>query len=212
MTAPPRPGSDEPCPHCGARAGVVPDGPLGQRCALCGGPRIVVEPAVPRPGSERALLAEARTARMKRAAWGVGAGIATVFAAVMGLVTVIAGSLFDFGALGWTIATVMTLGPALLAGFGWRRVSGLTHDAADKLHLAEERVATEILQIRGSVEATELARMMRVSEDRAYELLAHGEVAGMLSNDRAPDRKMRVDDALLDDEDEEEALLRRQQR
>jgi hypothetical protein len=188
-------GSDEPCPHCGTRSGVLPDAPTGHRCAMCGGPRVVVEPAVDRPRGEKTLLMQARATRMRRAAWGVGAGVATAFAAFAALVTLVLAGFFDLGALGWTALSVLTLLPAFIAGFGWKRVAGLSNEAREQVRAAEEQVAAELLEAsNGRLQAGDLARIMHVSEERAIDLLAHGEVAGVLSESlgAAPAARLRV--------------------
>jgi hypothetical protein len=81
-------------------------------------------------------------------------------------------------------------------------VARLSAQARGDLRRAEEVVAGELLQARGDLSAADLSRMMHVTEDRAFELMAHGEVMGFLSAaDAPPQQRLRVDDSLPDTED-----------
>jgi hypothetical protein len=189
--------------------------PSGRRyhCVLCGGPRIVVTPPVSRPMGELPHLRAAKASRSRRGAWALGAGLATAMAIIGGVIALVFGGIFDLGTVGRTILAVGALGPALLAGFGWRRVSILSSEMDRALDRAEETAASEFLQARpGRVDATALAAAMHVTEERAYELMAHAEVAGVLQEPRLQPPRMRVDDSGYTDAKEPEAAHLRHRR
>jgi hypothetical protein len=182
------------CPHCNAFAALQPDNG-GYRCALCGGPRILVETDVPRPGGEAPLLREARRLGVHRIAWAVGSSIATAAAVISALIALGIAALFGVGATGALALGVLALMPLVFALYGWKKVGALSRQSAAKLDEARVAVAREVIAAHaGRIEPRALSQILRVPEDSAIQLIAEAQVEQLLQPEPVPaGRRVRVD-------------------
>ncbi len=162
------------CPHCRAVADVEEHAKLRFRCRVCGGPRVPLDdPEVVRTGRERPLLAQAERARMRAAAWKVGAGSVGAFGAFSLLIALIVLGIASPGLIA-TLATLLVVSvPFVFAVLAWRRATRQSADIDRSLDDAWTLVASDLMRQRGSeATAADLARAMRVSEAQAELILA----------------------------------------
>ena len=188
------PTTSERCPHCNAFAALQRDNG-GFRCALCGGPRILVETDVSRPGGEAPLLREARRLGAHRIAWAVGSSIATAVAAISALIALGIAALIGVGATGALALGVIALMPVFIALYGWKKVGTLSRQSAAKLDEARVAVAREVIAAHdGRIDPRTLSQILHVPEDTAIQLIAEAQVEQLLQPEPLPaGRRVRVD-------------------
>ena len=162
------------CPHCRSVADVEPHDTLRFRCRVCGGPRVPLEdPEVTRTGRELPLLAQAQRARMRSAAWKVGAASAGGFGLLSLLVALIVLGIASPGFIAILATLVLVSAPLLLAVLAWRQAGKSKKDVERALDDAWALVASDLMRQRGAeLTAGELARSMRITEEQAELLLA----------------------------------------
>jgi hypothetical protein len=180
--------ADQTCPHCGVQAGVEEDGDEF-RCLVCGGPRIVIDVEIERPGGDTPHLQEAKRLKRSSAFWAIGGtalgGVTAVSAATALLFYLLAnpGLVASAG-----LAIVVAI-PLMLSLYAWSKAKSLTGQVQSELANARRIAVSEVLTARPGIEAPELSKIFRTSEDAALQLIAEAQVDSML---RAPEPRYRV--------------------
>jgi hypothetical protein len=191
-------GAGDPCPFCGGTAGITPDGDA-YVCLVCGSPRVLVDAAVPRRGAEKPLLERAKRFRNRRAAWGVGAGVAAAFGGIALVLGAVAALFVHFGPVGFVVFAAFALCPLALSAIGFRYAARAGSEARAALEEARVAVAKDLYRARGGViRAEELARILRVPADQAEVLLARAQVEGFLDGSEPVEAngRFRIEDSL----------------
>jgi hypothetical protein len=197
----PRLGAGDPCPACGSRAGTVA-GETGYACAICGCPRIVVDPPVPREGREGPLLVEAKKLAESRVGWGVAGAAGAVGTLVAAAGAGLLSMLGDFGVLGQSVLGLAVVAPFVVSVAGFLRVRRAGAAVERKLDEAAVIVTIELARAEGgNLEAGALARRLHVPEPRAEELVARAQVEGLLALEM-PEPRVRVETGGEDASDE----------
>lgn len=162
------------CPHCKSVADVEPHDKLRFRCRVCGGPRVPLDdPDVVRTGREQPMLARAQRARMKAAAWKVGAGSVGAFGLLSLLVALVVLGIATPGLIATLLTLILVSVPFVFAVLAWRRAQAQAKQVDNSLDDAWTLVASDLMRQRGSeLTATDLAQAMRLSEEQAELLLA----------------------------------------
>jgi hypothetical protein len=184
----------------------VAEDPDGYVCLACSAPRVLVDAAVERAGSEKPLLERAQGLRVRRATLGAAAGVATA----VGVVALVLGGAVVFlaglGAPARALLGLFIVGPLGLAALGFAAVRRASAEIRATLRAAESAVTEDLIRARGPMNGRELAGLLRVSTERADELLARAEVERLLDSD-VP--RLRVDDSPPAEEDASSAPERR---
>lgn len=211
-------GVGDPCPFCGGTGGVTEMEDGTYICLVCGQPRVLVEGGVPRAFGEKRWLLRSKALKLKRAAWTVAGGITAAstvfFAAVVGLIQLTIGLPPEW--LGSLLG--LSLLPMLVSLFAFGRAKHAGKLSANALEKAQATVAQEVLRAGGpEVDASELARKLRVPVARAEELLALAQVEKFLTEpmEAVPDQRIRVEPSTEEpglDADTEEPNLQRGRR
>jgi len=207
------------CPHCRAVADVEQAEPLRFRCRVCGGPRIPLDSReIPRTRREVPVLVQARKAHLARAGWAVAGGVLAGFGVLSLLATllVIAFGPGLFTSLGLLGASAV---PFVVAALAWRKAKQRGKARDQLLDDAWSLVASDVLVHTGKeIEADQLAKLMRIDEARAEQVLArlsaqdhvHSRVTD--EGDIAYSSKLRVEEpaeeAPQEEPDEAEELAR----
>ena len=167
-------GESNRCPHCGTVADIEESSSLRQRCRVCGGPRVAIDDAaVVRSGRERGALRRAKQEHARAVAWRVGAAVVGAFGLLSLLVMLLVLAFATPGALGSAIGIAVAVSPLLLALYGLRRGARAVASRDRELDAAWALAASDVMRDRGrEIDARELARLMRLSEDQAEQLLA----------------------------------------
>lgn len=187
-------GAGDRCPSCGGTSGVAADDD-GYSCLVCGGPRVLVDAPIVRPGAEKPLLERARQLRTRRATWGVAAGVSAGIGLVALLVSSVVTLTLHLGENGGEVAAALVLAPLLFSFFGFSRVRMASHAVRAALESAELVVVGEIARARGgTIEPAELAAILHVPVTRAEELSAEAQVERLLTQgEPSPPARVRVD-------------------
>jgi len=200
-TAKPEPGASEPCPLCGAMSGVATDHD-GYACLVCGAPRVPVNAAIDRPRAEKALLERAKQSKLKRAGWGVVASLSMALGGAVLALGAVASLLFDFGVTAQAAYGALVITPLFFSALGFLRSRRAGRDARTAIEAAQTVVAGELIAARGALAASELARLLGVTVERAEHLISTAQVDRML----AGTDRFRVEDAPSSPELGEDAL------
>ena len=160
------------CPHCRSVAGVERKGD-GVRCRVCGGPRVTVnDPDIVRSGRELPVLGRAQRAKLKRAAWGVAAGVVGAFAIVSLAIAALVLTIATPGILGGLATGAATAVPLVLAALAWKRSAAHSTEAHAAIAEAWSLVASDVLRQRGeALTAQELSEVLGIEEDAADRIL-----------------------------------------
>jgi hypothetical protein len=193
-------GAGDPCALCGATSGVAKDHD-GYACLMCGAPRVPVNAGIDRPRAEKPLLERAKQSKLKRAGWGVVASLSMALGGAVLALGAVAALLFDFGITAQAGYGAAVITPLFFSALGFLRSRRAGRDARSAVEAAQTIVAGELIAARGTLEASELARLLGVSVERAEHLIATAQVDRMLTG---PDR-FRVENAPPSPELEEEA-------
>lgn len=181
-------GAQDACPHCGAHAGITADG-AEYRCLVCGGPRIVVDTPLARPGGEKPHLERAKSLRTARAVWAVGGSVVGAFGLLSLGTALLVAWIAQTGALASAAMAVLAAVPLVLGLYAWRKAQRLSRDAKAEMARARRVAASELIALRsGHMDPPELARILRLSEDEALELIAESQVDRFLSEGPAGPR------------------------
>jgi hypothetical protein len=170
------------CPHCRTVADAEPDGVLGQRCRVCGGPRILVDDvSIPRSGREVPTLEEARRLRTRSIAWRMASGLLGAFGALSLLVALGVLAVVSPGILGTVATLAMAVAPVALAAVGWTRARRYDKSVAVEMDRARRLVAADVVSAHGGqMEAKALGKVMGIDEARAELLLAEVSVEDLV--------------------------------
>jgi len=169
----------EPCPLCGAVAGVSRDEEMRYRCDVCGGPRVPLDAKGVKPskklGDALQRADRARKSRAKNRAGGVLAAVG--LAGALGIIALIGviGALtsLELG-FGFVVGSLLATGP-LSAIMAWlfMRARAAGRQIAPALDDAWLVAATDVVeQSKGPVTARSLAEALRIEEPQAEELVA----------------------------------------
>lgn len=187
---------------CGATTGVTTDHD-GYACLVCGSPRVPVTEPIERPRAERPLLERAKHRRMQRAGWGVAASLSMAFGGVFLVLGAIAALVFDFGTTAQAAYGALVIAILFFSALGFYRSRRAGRDARSAIEAAQSVVAAELIAARGTIEAGELAGLLKISVERAEGFLAAAQVERMLQGGERvrveePARAPEVDAAPLD--------------
>ena len=190
---PRRLGEGDRCPVCGATSGVSEKNGT-YRCLMCGAPRVLVDGIVQRRGSERPLLEQAKSLKLRRVAYAVVATLALVFGMVsLTFASILAAVAGTAGMKGVFFAASALLPLAISAWFFFatRRSAG---QISETLAQAEIVVAKELIESGRAPDAVALGRLMHLPAGRAEEVFGRAEVERMLDpSAEAPAQRLRVD-------------------
>jgi hypothetical protein len=190
LSAKPDFAASDPCALCGAKSGVARDHD-GYACLVCGAPRVPVATAIERPRAEKPLLERAKRSRLQRAGWGVAASLSMALGGAVLALGAVAALLFDFGTTAQAAYGALVITPLFVSALGFFRSRRAGRDARTAVEAAEAVVAGELIAVKGSLEATELAQLLGVPVERAEHLIATTQVDRML----AEGDRLRVEDA-----------------
>jgi hypothetical protein len=132
-------------------------------------------------------LKSAHRQRLAKFAWQFG-GIGAVLAAmVMGLISIGANALFDFGLTGGGVALALTLIPVVAAVAFFVASKRAGRRTQEEIEVAWERATNRIYQASGGrVDANQLAEVFGIDTEQATEMLARAEVDQLLSTGGDP--------------------------
>ncbi|MCA9592397.1 MAG: hypothetical protein KC776_03775 [Myxococcales bacterium] len=186
------------CPHCRTVADVEPDRVLGERCKVCGGPRIQLDDVtIPRTGRELPALTEARRLRARAIAWRMGSAVLGGFGALALLVALGVLAVVSAGALGTIATLLMAVAPIALAAVGLARARSSDKNAVSEMDRARRFVAADVAAAVEPLNAKKLAALMKVDEARAELLLAELSVEDLVrvrvQEDDAPKARVASD-------------------
>ncbi len=186
------------CPHCRTVADAEPDGVLGQRCRVCGGPRILVDDvSIPRSGREVPALEEARRLRTRSIAWRMASGLLGAFGALSVLVALGVLAVVSPGLLVTAATLAMAVAPIALGALGWSRARRYDKSVAVEMDRARRLVAADVVSAHGGqLDAKALSKSLGIDEARAELLLAELSVEDLVrARVEEPDAaRARVDD------------------
>jgi hypothetical protein len=150
------------------------DGLLRQRCRVCGGPRVVVDDkVVVRSGREIKPLERAQQARVRRALWLASAGVVGGFGVLSLSVTLLVLLVTSPGVIGALAMFGAAAIPFVVAALAWRKAKGHGKELATALDQAWAFAAEDVVTDKGKdLTASELAKILRMEEREAEELLA----------------------------------------
>jgi hypothetical protein len=186
-------GAGDRCPLCAATSGVTRTSD-GYQCLVCGAPRVLVTAALPRSGAEKPFLERAKSLGLRRAAWGVAAGIAAAVGAAGVVLGGILALLLGFHGTTGAVLALTVIAPLAFAAVGFRNVRRSSEAMHAALGEAELAVAQDILRAKGTVDAAELGRLMALPVDRAESLLAQAQVETFLDAGPEAGVRLRVED------------------
>lgn len=165
------------CPHCGSIGIIEPSDALLFRCGICGKARVPVDrpgqPELAREQSEVPALVRASAAYNASLAWGAGSAVAAGFSLLSLLALALTLSATSPGLFAGLFGLVIALMPALLAVHGVRQVRRLRPQIEPALEEAWVTAAREVVEAVGSVDERQLAKMLRVTPERAEHLLVN---------------------------------------
>lgn len=163
-------GESQRCPHCRAVTDVGANG----RCRVCGAPRIAADDALTvRTGRELPLLVRARRAQLSTPLYWLGAGVAAAMTAVVVLALGTAAALTNLPFVASAIGFVFAALPAVLAVLLARRARAQRGAVRKGMEQARLLVASDVLRSHGGrIQASELGRILRISEHDAELVLA----------------------------------------
>jgi hypothetical protein len=173
---PPAPGSPEvayeKCPHCGNATLIEPSKTLVFRCGICGKARVPLDrPGLVRSGAEVPALARASAAHLAATAWRAGAAVLGIFSAIGLLSLFLVTTALNPGAVALSFGVLIALLPAGLAAYGLQRSKQQAALVQPALDEGWQSVAREVIDQAGTLSDVELAKAMRVSRERAEQLL-----------------------------------------
>jgi hypothetical protein len=113
----------------------------------------------------------------------------------------VAALLFDFGTTAHAVYGAIVITALFFSALGFFRSRRAGRDVRSAIEAAQAVVAGEIIALRGTLDASELARLLGVTLERAEHLVATAQVDHMLSS---PDR-FRVEGAPPAPESHEDA-------
>lgn len=186
-------GAGDQCPLCGATSGVTETSD-GYQCLVCGAPRVLVTAVVPRSGAERPFLERAKSLGLRRAAWGVAAGIAADLGAVAAVIGGIAALFIDYHGVTGALLGVGVLAPLAFSVLGFLNVKRASTAMRAALGEAELAVVQDIVRAQGPLDAASLGKLMGLPIDRAESLLAEAQVESLLGAGPAGGPRYRVED------------------
>jgi hypothetical protein len=180
------------CPHCQATADVEPHATLGFRCLVCGGPRVALGlPNVTLSARTSAALLSAGSEQTKVIMFS-GAGFLLsgmgALALLIATVVVLSATVGQLSTLAIYLAACVPLGAGLLALVGARAARTRRSEA---LRAAEVNALGDLQAVTGALDSAKVAELMRISPERAEQLLAAASVESLLDADPAP--RLRVE-------------------
>ncbi len=170
------------CPHCSAIADVEAHPVLRYRCRVCGGPRVpLADNSLEPTGAEWPFLSQAQRARMGVAAWRVAAGVVGAFGALSLFVTLLTLAFITPGVLATAGLLTAVSVPFVLAALAWVRARKYARERDEAIDQAWVSAASDVVQGKdGELDAHGLARILRIDNDRAEQLLARLDVENVV--------------------------------
>ncbi len=159
------------CPHCRAKAEVIPKSGLIFVCAACGKPRVPVEKPVTRTYAEAATLAQATDARGDWLLASVAGIAAMVPSLILATTAVILLMTLGLG-LGFFLTGGIGAAFGFVALFALGRAAAANRRAEAAMGDAFGAVALDAMRTHGPLSAPQLAEILGVSETVASEALA----------------------------------------
>lgn len=175
-------GESNRCPHCRTVADVKPSAKLRFACVVCGAPRVPIDDqSVTRSGNEVRVLEQAQRARVHAAAARAGAYVTGAFGVLSLLTALLVLAFITPGVIGSIGLAVAVLVPFLLALYAWRLSRRAGGELGAALDQAWALSASDVLRAKGkALDSSELARIMRLDESQAEQLLARLDVNDFL--------------------------------
>lgn len=175
-------GESNRCPHCRTIADIKPSASLRFACAVCGAPRVPIDdPDISRSGKEVRVLEQAKRAHMHATAARAGAYVTGAFGIVSLLTALLALAFITPGPIGAAGLAVAVMVPFVLALYAWRLARRAGSELETLLDQAWALSASDVLQAKGKdLEPSQLARILRVDETQAEELMARLDVNDFL--------------------------------
>lgn len=162
----------EACPFCGVVAVIEPSAALRFACGVCGKARVPIDdPALRRAFPEKEALLRASGAHGAAVAWSVASIASAGFALVSLSFLALAALAAHPGLALVVVAALAASAPLLFAAWGYRAASRHRARVAPALDEAWSQAAREAVEGRDTIHAAELAKLMRVSEGEAEQLL-----------------------------------------
>jgi hypothetical protein len=162
------------CPHCHAIADVRPSPSVRWICAVCGRPRIPIElPDVVLGPRQAEALVRAGTEAAAASVWRVAAIVVAAFGAFALVLMLLVLGLVRPGVVPVVLALSANGIPFVFAVLAIRRSAVLSREAPRSLQAAWSAAAIDVLRhVGGTIDAKELARTTRITEEDANHVLA----------------------------------------
>jgi hypothetical protein len=177
------------CFQCHAVVAVEPSAEARFVCAVCGAVRIPIDDAgIARSTEQLDFLARATAARSAAAIWRLLAAIVAAFGLFSVLVLWLAISFARPPAVASVVAGLAVLVPFVFAAWAWRRSRELAAEFQPAFDKAWIAAAMDVARARGGeLEASQLAKLTRISERDADQLLARMSAESVLTSSASTD-------------------------
>ncbi|HKY35483.1 MAG TPA: hypothetical protein VJN18_06080 [Polyangiaceae bacterium] len=179
------------CPHCGALAIVEPHAALGFRCAVCGGPRLVLDaPEVELGAPAQAAL---KTAGRKHTRHVVLSAAGLALSGLGALALLVASGVLLAASPGLlpTLFTLLACSVPLGVGlWALRAAAAARSQRSEALHAARLAALSDAQTALGALDGTRASQLLQIDPEQAELLLAEASVAALLEQ-AAP--RLRVD-------------------
>jgi hypothetical protein len=186
-------GEHQRCVHCRAVVDVQRSPDARFVCNLCGGVRIPIDdPAVERSAAQIDLLKKATVARSARTIWGIVAAVVAAFGVASVLVLWLVVSVAGPPLAGAVVAGIAALVPFVFATLAWRKSRGHAARVASLVEGAWMAAVADIARRRGGdLDAPALAKLSRLSEEEADQLLGRMSAKSLLVTSVTAEGKMK---------------------
>lgn len=162
----------EQCPHCGNQTLIEPSAGLIFRCGICGKARVPLDlPGYERTDGEVPALQRASMAHLAAQGWGAGGVVLLAFAGVGLLALGLVLTALNPGLVPLLFGVLIALLPAGLGAYGLKRAGQLKAQIGPALDEAWLSVAREVIEAQGTMDDARLAKILKVSRERAEQLL-----------------------------------------
>jgi hypothetical protein len=186
-------GEHQRCMFCRAIVDVERSADVRFVCSVCGGVRIPIDdPAVVRSTAQIELLKKATVARSARLTWRIVAWVVAAFGGCSVLVLALVVSVARPPTLAVVVAGVAALVPFAFAAMAWRKSQRRGSEIAGLVEAAWMAAVADVARgLGGALDAPLLAKLTRVSEQEADQLLERMSAKSLLVTSVTAEGKMK---------------------